>query len=400
VDLIYDRGLGSGGTSWWLFAGFGFLASACAQEPVGERASSIVGGNPTSEYPAVLLLEAPDGGFCTGSLVAHRVILTAAHCQVVPGWTATVMDVDQPVASEEVVESVFHRYFHDDSDYMTAHDLSRARLAGDLPAELLPFVAAPFDEPPLAASLIGVGFGFDDGVALTGGGVKRVGAFSITWATDDYFVGDGNGTSVCYGDSGGPALMSVDGVATVVGVASGTGESCRSQSRWTRVDAHAADFAIPFVDAWSGPCRGDGTCVTDGCRTPDPDCAPCGIDGVCSAGCEVLDLDCPLAGYFGDACSQPDDCETRLCVEGDDGEATCSQICDDVDLFCPSGYRCEARDGPRVCVAIGAEGGCGCAAGGDGGRGSAALLLALAILLSRPACSRGRRRRRRCPGIP
>ncbi|HEU5055148.1 MAG TPA: hypothetical protein VFU21_01425, partial [Kofleriaceae bacterium] len=198
-------------------------------------------------------------------------------------------------------------------------------------------------------------------------------------------------TSVCYGDSGGPALMTIDGISTVVGVSTGTAETCRRSSWWTRVDTYAAEFVTPFVDAWSGPCRWDGTCVTQGCRTPDPDCAPCGIDGVCSAGCDALDLDCPLAGFFGDACSSPDDCESRLCVEGDDGDSTCSQVCDDVEHFCPSGYRCEAQ----VCVATATAD--GCSASGRGGAGGGLLVL---LLLSRLACSRGPRRPRRCPGIP
>ncbi len=396
--MIYDRGLASGGTSGWLLVGFGFLASACAQEPVGERASAIVGGAPTYEYPAVVILESAEGGYCTGTLVARNVVLTAAHCQVAPDWIATVMSFDEPVASDEVVAVVSHRY-HKGGNANADHDISLARLAHELPAEPLPFVTAAFDQPPLGATILGVGFGADDGVALTGGGVKRVGTFSIAWATADYLVGGEYGaSSVCYGDSGGPALLSIDGVLTVVGVTTGTGETCRRQSWWTRVDTYAAEFLTPFVDAWSGPCQSDGRCVTEGCRTPDPDCAPCGVDGVCSAGCDALDLDCPLAGFFGDACSSSDDCESRLCVEGGDGEETCSQTCDGVDRFCPSGYRCEPADGTSVCVAEGAEG-CG-ASGGGGSGGATAGLALLALLLSRPACSRGRRRRRRCPGIP
>lgn len=376
-----------------LVVGVGLLAGGCAQDVVGERASAIVGGTPTSEYPAVLFLQAPDGGYCTGTLVAPDVVLTAAHCGLTAEWTATVMSVDQPIASRDVVEVVFHRYFAD-ARYMTDHDLSLARLSGDLPAEPVPFVTAPFDQPPFGKNVVGVGFGMDDGVGLTGGGVKRVGVFPITWATADYLQGGDRATSVCYGDSGGPAFLSIDGVPTLVGVTSGTAETCRYLSRWTRVDMYAGEFVTPYVDAWSGPCARDGTCVTEGCRTADPDCGPCGVDGICSSGCDALDLDCPLAGFFGDACGSPDDCESRLCVEGEDGETACSRTCDDVESFCPSGYLCDERDGTKVCVTRASDEGCSAAGGAGGGPAAAALLLSCL------ACSRAPRRRRRCPGTP
>lgn len=372
---------------WRLVIGIA-LAGGCAQDVVGHGAAALVGGTPTYEYPAVVLLAMPDG-FCTGSLVAPDVVLTAAHCQLAAGATATVMSFDEPVADQEVVEVAFHRY-HNGGDVLSDHDLSLARLAGELDVDPLPFVTAPLEEYPLGASLLAVGFGVDDGDALTGGGVKRVASFSINWATADVLEGGEFGTSTCYGDSGGPALMTIDGVQTVVGVTRSGTLNCRGPSQWTRVDAYAADFVTPFVDAWSGPCRWDGTCVTEGCRTPDPDCAPCGVDGTCTAGCDTLDLDCPLAGFFGDACSSTDDCESRLCVEGEDGETTCSQTCDDVATFCPGGYRCQAA----VCVAQAADEGCSCRAGG----GSSGLVAMLALLLSRLACSRGPGRRRRCPG--
>src|SRR5262245_4643268 len=71
-----------------LLIGVGFLAGGCAQDSIGVRTSAIVGGGPTSEYPAVLLLQRPDGAFCTGTLVAPDVVLTAAHCGLTSDWTA------------------------------------------------------------------------------------------------------------------------------------------------------------------------------------------------------------------------------------------------------------------------------------------------------------------------
>lgn len=75
----------------------------------------------------------------------------------------------------------------------------------------------------------------------------------------------------------------------------------------------------------------------------------------------------------------------------------CTERCDQVEHFCPSGYLCEERAGEQICAAKEDEG--GCAAGGGGGfAGWLAALGLLAAALSCPACSRALRRRRRRPG--
>lgn len=375
------------------------LAGACAQDRVGQGASGLVGGTPTYEYPAVLLLESPDGGFCTGSLVAPEVVLTAAHCQLAPGWTASVMSYDQPIASAEVVEVVTHRY-HNGGDAFSDHDIALARLAGALDEEPLPIALAPLDQP-VGLVLAVVGFGVIDGDQLNGGGAKRQGDFPITAANRDYLTGGQDGRSICYGDSGGPAFLELDGALTVAGVTRSHFGECSGLSQWTRVDAYAGEFVLPFLDSWSGPCRLDGTCTSDGCRTPDPDCAPCGVDGVCSPGCPAIDLDCPVGGFFGDACATADDCESRLCIDDPDGgERYCTDRCDG-GASCIEEALCQEVGGEPVCVArppAEPEEGGGCAASDGTGGAPAGWLLGL--LVSRLACCRAPRRRRRRRGTP
>jgi hypothetical protein len=166
------------------------------------------------------------------------------------------------------------------------------------------------------------------------------------------------------------------------------------------VDTYVSEFVLPYLDAWSGPCRLDGTCTTEGCRTADADCAPCGVDRVCSSGCQELDLDCPVTGFLTDSCDSADDCESRRCIDDPYGVAGryCTNSCDDYP-GCTFNTVCQEQDGTQLCLIPPPQepeegaGGCGCGTGG----GAGGLVAGLVLLLSRLACSRGPRRRRRRP---
>ena len=62
----------------------GVLLSACAQEPVGTSTdeSAILGGTdaPAGKWPDVTAIRDGNQQFCTGTLIAPNVVLTAGHC--------------------------------------------------------------------------------------------------------------------------------------------------------------------------------------------------------------------------------------------------------------------------------------------------------------------------------
>jgi MYXO-CTERM domain-containing protein len=313
------------------------------------------------------------------------------------------------------------------------------RLREDAPAEIpvMPFNLEPLPESTMGATVRTVGFGVTNGETQTGAGTKRSAFFTVNSLTSVH-IGLGDETkNICQGDSGGPTLMDIGGTETVVAVSSFGSNFCMNESKVVRTDAYR-DWMIEVYDAWDGPCQFDGECVTEGCRTPDPDCDSCGFDGFCATGCDKLDLDCPIVGFATDLCSNNDGCESRVCVEGlddprvkycsescetagdcpaplsicedgacyvsgpspgaqgddctagsdcrsgacDPDHSICIEQCGDGLPECPDPYSCVKVGGVKAC-SIGSEGGCAVAAAGrTGAAGFAWLLAAFAALVA------------------
>jgi len=224
-------------------------------------------------------------------------------------------------------------------------DVALLLLASDAP--VLPAI---LNETDLATTVTvgvtqvtAVGYGTNDVVT----GVRRGVDLTVLMLGPRTFFAGAEEKNICTGDRAAPIFPTVDGERLVIGFAGDPAPPCNLTSQPAllyRVDAFLDDFIYPAIDAWEGPCRLDSICVTAGCRTPDPDCDPCGADGTCTPDCPTPDWDCPLAGLPEDPCTDAFDCESRLCQPATEDPRVlyCTQRCDPARPFCPVGMTCTA----------------------------------------------------------
>jgi V8-like Glu-specific endopeptidase len=273
----------------------GLFGCDAAQEPAEappENAQPIIGGENDTGDPSVVAVYAQQVGatsgfLCTGSVIAPRVVLTAAHCvsESETGPNArfvvlTASNVNKRGGEQLAVKEVHANPRWSANNLPGGHDEGIVVLAQ--PTTLAPL---PINRVALSASAKGaavrvVGYGLNDGLAQTGAGIKRQAITKIGAVSSALIeVGD-HRKGTCNGDSGGPAFMKLGGVETIVGTTSYGDETC-SEAGWdARVDVDM-DFIAPFLaDASCTPACAGRACGADGCGGT---CGACDTDASCSS---------------------------------------------------------------------------------------------------------------------
>jgi hypothetical protein len=175
----------------------------------------IVNGTLTSEYPSVGIVN--DG--CTGTLVAPRHVLTAAHCtEGLPNTRGKIQLGDATVGSVELIE---HPQYN---SFSLANDIAIMVLAREVP-DITPsniLRARPVVGEML--TLVGYGDGGTTYNPLHDFPTKRIGYTPLESITSNQirwtFHGDGE-SNTAPGDSGGPSFVERDGELLVAGITSG-----------------------------------------------------------------------------------------------------------------------------------------------------------------------------------
>ena len=275
--------------------------------PVGTASYPIINGTPVtaSDYDYVVGLHRVTkkygGGvyvlpFCTGTLITPSVVLTAAHCLDKsedfapveplkaselnvyfgnsPGSTGEDGSYDVSNGAESVEEVLIHS---DYDKFNLTNDIGLIRLRGTAP--VLPTAAlsepdgfTPVDVGSLTLTL--VGFGEDENGDY---GVKLTADVTLSGVSETLIEHDHAPEGICFGDSGGPALVSRDSGVYVGGVASYvTYPYCASSGAHTRVDAYS-EWINDFVNFTSEP-------PVDTCEDLLPLGELCFVDAECCSG--------------------------------------------------------------------------------------------------------------------
>lgn len=324
---------------------------------LAQRADRIIGGTDAPDDIAVVELVRNNEGFCTGTLIGAKTVITAAHCVngLVPGpgvvarfWQKSGT---QYVTSDIQIASASPHTGYDGVSH--DYDVALVELISEAPhpsAKLIPHL---IDQSYVGRDVRHVGYGY-------GSAARDQVTYAIRQVTANGIEGAATGKNTCFGDSGGPAFVRPDGGEEfLVGVVSWGDGQC-SQIGWDqRVDivnhwvrTTAATWEAPTCDADllckqgctpvdpDCACALDGVCnATCGGFTPDSDCANCGADGVCST------VQCPEPEPESDCrpdgqpCPNPTQCQGLRCTSDTQHSEYCTRVCASTDE-CISGMEC------------------------------------------------------------
>jgi V8-like Glu-specific endopeptidase len=210
----------------------------------GPNVSGIVKGHKVKDKDqlgraivAIVSEQSQGQALCTGSIIAEDLILTAAHC-VEGNPTKLSIVFSGNVRAAKPSDIRLADRFAQNPRWLKQTEKGRGDLA------LIHFeggLASGYSEIKLAAKSAGlkpgtpvlvIGYGVTNGTTKVGSGILRETATTvISQSTPTEIMTDGKKSSVCFGDSGGPAFVEINSEFVQWGVASSvTNQTCSEAS--------------------------------------------------------------------------------------------------------------------------------------------------------------------------
>ncbi len=209
--------------------------------PIHAIAPKIIGGHEvphSNEHPGtyntVALVKEDGKIFCSGSLIANNLVVTAKHCLMdKEGQKIRLYLGDDTTEEKEELyrDIVEYKVRHPQDWTMTfpSFDIAWVKFAGELPSRFRPLpILSEADQLEAGTEILQVGYGdHNPSVGQVDAGQKLWGQTRLYRYVNNprfyhilLFNGE-EGQGSCHGDSGGPAYVQVDGKWHIIGVTNG-----------------------------------------------------------------------------------------------------------------------------------------------------------------------------------